>query len=358
MIALLTSGVALGVHIPGLLLADRLKETGARTSTYVLERLLPAEKLRAVAASRELFHRDFRYARLGQRIAADPAKNVPDEAVAELRERWERDRVDTLVVFSGFWLPLVRRVLDKTSLSPRLVVCHVDSGLSPSFRNAGPLIAQAEQVWLADAANSTLPWSVPVTREPPPAWEEREQRLLVHGGGWGMGTYRECPEKLLEAGHAVDLVIHEPDDVQQLGAGLRHFAMDPRWHPWHDDGYPPFAEVPQDWGPDTPVTYARGTGRHGSFDLAAGAAAMVSKPGGGTLLDSLWSATPLVLLAPMGEHEAANADLWCRLGFGIPYEEWERRGFDSDVLRSLHHNIRGADAPRNLATALAARSRL
>ncbi|MFF8914745.1 hypothetical protein ACF08M_15855 [Streptomyces sp. NPDC015032] len=41
---------------------------------------------------------------------------------------------------------------------------------------------------------------------------------------------------------------------------------------------------------------------------------MVSKPGGGTLLDLLRSATPFALLEPSGEHEVHNAQLWCDLG--------------------------------------------
>ena len=41
MIGVLTSGVALGVHVPGLLLAQRMRERGAQVEIFVLERLLP-----------------------------------------------------------------------------------------------------------------------------------------------------------------------------------------------------------------------------------------------------------------------------------------------------------------------------
>jgi hypothetical protein len=42
-IEILTSGVALGVHVPGLLLADRIKEQGGTANVSVLERLMPEQ---------------------------------------------------------------------------------------------------------------------------------------------------------------------------------------------------------------------------------------------------------------------------------------------------------------------------
>jgi hypothetical protein len=70
--------------------------------------------------------------------------------------------------------------------------------------------------------------------------------------------------------------------------------------------------------------------------------AVVSKPGGGTLLDSLAAATPIVLLAPWGEPEAKNGALWEELGFGIDYHRWRRTGFDQGVLMKLHDRLLAA----------------
>ena len=57
------------------------------------------------------------------------------------------------------------------------------------------------------------------------------------------------------------------------------------------------------------------------------AVAMICKTGGGTLLDSLWSATPIITLEPFGAHEAVNAELWRRLGFGTTFAAWRDGGF-------------------------------
>jgi UDP-N-acetylglucosamine:LPS N-acetylglucosamine transferase len=72
------------------------------------------------------------------------------------------------------------------------------------------------------------------------------------------------------------------------------------------------------------------------------AIAVVSKPGGGTLLDSLAAATPVVLLAPWGGPEAKNGALWEELGFGIDFQRWRRTGFDQCVLEDLHHSLLAA----------------
>jgi hypothetical protein len=60
MIGVLTSGVALGVHVPGLPLADRLTEQGVGAEVFVLERLLPENGRATAARLKWAFHRDAR----------------------------------------------------------------------------------------------------------------------------------------------------------------------------------------------------------------------------------------------------------------------------------------------------------
>nr|WP_225954614.1 hypothetical protein [Kibdelosporangium phytohabitans] len=339
----MTSGVALGVHVPGLLLADRLRERGADVSVWVLERMLPQETLATTAKMKWAFHRDFRVALAGQRVARDASVAIPAEAQDAVLAAWRSRDVRKFVVFSGFWLPILAR-----HENADVDICHVDSVVSPSFQKTGTSLA-AREIWLADAEKSTLPYSIPVTRSPPIAWQDRDRRLLVHGGGWGMGTYRERATELRSRGFALDVIAYEQSDVRP-GNAIRHFMIDPEWHPWLDDGYPPFGEVTN----GEPV-FTRGKGHHGSFDLTRSAIATVSKPGGGTMLDSLWSATPSVLLEPFGAHEKRNADLWEQLGFGISFDKWRASGFDVDMVEKLHTALLEArDHVRDYAEVLAA----
>lgn len=333
MIGVLTSGVALGVHVPGLLLAQRMRERGVHSEIFVLERLLPESKRATTAQMKYAFHRDFRVALTGQRLAVDPSAAVPDEKVRELAGHWRRHGLRRLVVFSGFWLSIVERCAAFSENWLEVDICHVDSVPSPSFRAADQALSRARQMWLADAVHSVLPCTIPVSTRAPLRWAEREPRLLAHGGGWGMGTYRQRANELRERGFELDIVAYEPADLRRAqDLGIRYFMIDPQWHPWLDDGFPPFGAA-DGWG--DPV-YVRGTECHGSFELARSALAMISKPGGGTLLDSLHSATPLVLLEPFGAHEARNAELWEQLGFGITLERWRDADFDLAILEGLH----------------------
>jgi hypothetical protein len=337
-IAVLTSGVALGVHVPGLLLARRLAERGVEARVDVFERLLPEAKRAQVRRAKRLFHRDFRAAIAGQRLTRDLLPVLDGPAVDDLAARWHDGPVRAFVVLSGFWLPVVERYLAGCADPPAVDLCHVDSCPSPSWRVHGA--AGHRPVWLLDADTGTVPCTIPVTAEDPVPWAERPPRLVAHGGGWGMGTYRDRSRALLDRGVPLDIVIHDPAEADGDAAGARWFLIDPDWEPWHDDGFPPFGPLRA----DATVRYRRGGRHHEAFNLTRRSPAIVSKPGGGTLLDSLWSATPVVLLEPFGPHEAANARLWERLGFGVSYDRWVDRGCPLDLLEPLHRNLVAARA--------------
>ncbi|GAA0619021.1 hypothetical protein HPO96_24750 [Kribbella sandramycini] len=334
MIEVLTSGVALGVHVPGLLLADRIREQGGQVSVSVLERLMPAKTLATTAQSKLAFHRDFRVAMAGQKIAGNASRAADPAAVAALFADWHARGVTRFVVLSGFWLTLLTEYVEQYG-PVDVDICHVDSVSSPSFDKVGTPSIPVRRIWLGDADAGAVPWSIPVSRDEPVPWADRDRRLLVHGGGWGMGTYRDYADELLSAGFALDVVAYEQQDLTT--DGVRYFMIDPEWHPWLDDGYPPFGLAGE--------PFEQRTGNHGSFDLCRQALATVSKPGGGTLLDSLWSATPLVLLEPFGAHEQRNADLWISLGYGISFEDWARKDFAIEVLQELHESLLKADVP-------------
>lgn len=165
MVAVLTSGIALGVHVPGVLLANRLRASGVPTTVTVLESLLTAGKRERAEANRAVFHRDFRLARAGHRVVRPPTDD---------------------------------------------------------------------------------------------------------------GVYRR-----------------------------------------HDD-----------W--------------HASFTLVRHAIAVAGKPGGGTLLDSLHAATPLILLDALAPHEEHNARLWLDLGFAVEFRPWFDAGCPLAPLETAHHRLAAA----------------
>ncbi|CAM5647441.1 hypothetical protein SAVIM338S_06432 [Streptomyces avidinii] len=348
MIAVLTSGVALGVHVPGLLLSRRLAERGVPVRVHVLEAWWAASDRDRLTRSRDAFQRDFRLALATQRLRRRHDELVSPEARRRIHAEWDRDGVSHFVVLSGFWLPIVGAYARERGGRVTVDTLHLDAVDSPSFTPYADEAGPHRAVRLMDHPSGTLPWTVPVLDAPPVAWGAREDRVLVHGGGWSLGTYREAAGRLTAAGPAIDLVLGsaDADPVTTPGDRTRCFRIDPGWNAWDDPGlFPPLRLVA---GPPTDGTaagradagspaWARGDGpAHPSFELTRHARATVSKPGGGSLLDGLWAATPAVLLESFGAHEERNAELWIRLGLGVRMETWQESGHSGELLLGLH----------------------
>ncbi|MCX5066307.1 hypothetical protein OOJ91_10505 [Micromonospora lupini] len=335
---LLTSGATLGTHVPALILAGRLRNLGVEVRVEVFERLLRPDELDRLRAAKLAFRGNFKLAVAAQRMVRDQMPALDDAAVGDLLHGWRAADVDQVVIFSGFWVPVVERYEALTARTPRVDICHLDAAPTASFNLFRARTERFRHVWMFDAERGTAPTSIRVGDEDPVPWQRREPRLLAHGGGWGLGTYRDRAADLARAGLAVDVVTHDPADVSGLPPGCRAYMIDPEWEAWQDDGFPPFGEIL----PDGTVRYRRGLSHHDSFDLARHRVAMLCKTGGGTLIDSLWSATPIVLLAPFGAHEQVNADLWRRLGYGVTEQEWRDSGYSLDLLETLHRNLLAA----------------
>ncbi|MEU3735078.1 hypothetical protein AB0E81_37650 [Streptomyces sp. NPDC033538] len=341
MIAVLTSGVALGVHVPGLLLRRRLAEQGTPCAVYVLERWWRQADRDRLARSRDAFQRDFRLALATQRLRRRHDELVPPEARREIHEMWARAGVVHFVVLSGFWLPIVRAYMGRSGARETVDTCHLDSVDSPSFTPYAHERRAHRAIRLMDSSSGSLPWTIPVTPGPPVPWEQREDRVLVHGGGWSLGTYRDAAAQLVASGLRIDCVLGsaDADPDGEAAKNMRAFRSDPAWHAWDDPGFPPLRPV----GARARSTleddsWPEGAGGfHPSFTLTRHARAAVSKPGGGSLLDSLWAATPAVLLEPFGTHEERNAELWVRLGLGVRWDTWCGSGHSGDLLLALHH---------------------
>ncbi|MFC6080082.1 glycosyltransferase family protein [Sphaerisporangium aureirubrum] len=354
MIAILTSGPGLGAHVPGLLLSRRLAERGVRSRVDVFEASWPEERRERIAASKQAYQRDFRYARLGQRLFRNLSEAFDPAAVDGLLREWRAHGVTRLVVLGGFWLPVADRYAAGSEGRVEVDVCHMDSVRSPSFARQRESPAHRE-IWLFDAANAAIPWTIPPSDSLPLPWSARRDRFVAHGGGWCMGTYREYAGELAALGTSLDVVVPALEDSTGGAPGTRFFMMDPAWSPWRDGGFPPFGEIVG----GEPPEYARHERHHGSLTLVREARAVISKPGGGTLLDAFHCATPVVFLESFGEHEEHNASLWTHLGFGITFEDWRATGFAQEPLAEMHRRmLRRHAEPRDYPLDLATRARL
>lgn len=340
-VTILGSGVALGVYIPALLVDYQLRRLGLDTEVVILESLFQPGKQLKILENKKAFHRNFRVALTGQKMAGDQAAHYEPTAVEELLRSWERGRRRQFIVFSGFWMPLVQEWKRRNpSWEFQIEIVHMDAAVSASWSNVRAEADNCHHVWLFDWQHRRLLAQIPVTAQKPTPYAQRSGRYVVHGGGWGMGTYQSTIPELAAAGLKLDIVAYDRAETEVRRENCRYFMMDPDWAPWHQSGhqrheFPPFGEVSDG---QTPVFVNRPE-HHELYDLVASAKAIVSKPGGATLLDSLAAATPLVMLDPFGGYEQKNAELWERLGLGISYPRWRDSGFSELLLEDIHANL-------------------
>lgn len=329
------------MYVPALLVDYQLKMRGAATEVVVLESLFTEEKQNKILENKTAFHQNFAVAKMGQKMARAVGSNLDPEQLRRLYEGWSQDERRLFIVFSGFWMPLVEAYRQRVT-PMRLWVhqLHMDAAVSASWRNAIDAYDGYQPIWLFNYETRQLCYQLIDHQDPLVPNSQRPYRYLIHGGGWGMGTYQSKIPALGASGLDLDIIAYHPQEAAAPKPGQRYFMVDPEWSPWRKNRsgqheLPPFGEVKPGVNPE----FRNRPDSHEVFQLVRNVRAIISKPGGATLLDSWAAATPLVMLEPFGDYEAKNAALWRELGFGIPFSEWEKAGFAPELLEPLHQNL-------------------
>lgn len=359
-VTVLTSAVGLGLYIPALLVLRHLRRCGVDAEVEVIERHYTPAYQRTHVAHRDAHHANFALAQLAHRMARGVDHCLDGERMQLLLDRWRRGGRRHFIVWAGFWLPILERYRQSQGGGSLDVDhCRIDAVIPASFNVHRDLDRRGSEIWLWDWAQRRIVHEIPVTDVPPIPFAARADRLVVHGGGWGIGTYQAAGRALADARYSLDVVVHDPAEAAGQSDGDRAFMLNPQWRAWMqspEDGttFPPMEQVVG----GALVARPGNAEYHPMHDLIRAGKAIVSKPGGCTLIDSLAAATPVVLLEPYGYAEESNARIWEHLGFGIRYAAWRETGYDAAVLERLHANIvarsRGVDYPRAYAQRLAA----
>jgi len=235
-VTILTSGIGLGIYIPALLIQRQLERQGLAVEVEVLEGYYTPDSLRRYLAHKEACRANFALAQLSHRMSRGVQHCLDPERLDQLLSGWAREGREHFIVWAGFWLPILQEYRQRVPrLSVELDLCRIDAEVSASFKVHRELEGDGKEIWLWNWKDKTLVHEIPVTPEPPLPFPERENRLVVHGGGWGLGTYRDTLSRLSHAGYALDIVIHDPSERVRYGAGDRCYLVDPAWHPWHRD---------------------------------------------------------------------------------------------------------------------------
>lgn len=343
-VTILCSGFGLGFYIIGLLLDRGFRRKGVSSEVLVFESLMTEDKIEKVKCSKRVYHNNFSAALMSTRMLLDTRQSLDSKVVDNLVESWRREGRTNFIVLSGHWIHIIQRYREIASERVNIDIIYTDSDYAPSWKSVKALYQDynrdCDEVWLFDSVNKSVDYQIPISDLPCKPFSKRSDRYIIHGGGWGMGTYRERIRDLEQYGVHLDIIGYEPEEAEDRKEGNRYFVNDPSWVAWDSCNgeayeFPPLAQV----GRNGELNYRNNFEYHVMFDLVREARAIISKTGGGTLVDSLASATPIVMLEPFGDHEQKNAELWEYLGFGIPFEKWREAGFSGEMLEDMHLNL-------------------
>ncbi|WP_339285470.1 UDP-glucuronosyltransferase [Paenibacillus sp. FSL R5-0486] len=343
-VTILCSGFGLGFYIPGLLAASDFEKRDIATEVLVFESYLEQDKMDHIVDSRKAYHNNFALANLSARMPMDIRGSIDYAQVELLLEAWKAEERYEFISLSGHWIYILDLYREK--MLPNQIhvdLLYVDSDLAPSWKSLKKFHPSYDEYYynacLYDTDKMEIRCEIPVLHRTALPFDSRKRRLVVHGGGWGMGTYQSTIPELASHNYGLDIVAYDWKEAKP-DPDHRYWMNDPEWCAWVKSAnglheFPPYIEIT---GEDT-KSYAAEVDHHWLFDIASEAMAIVAKPGAGTLIDSLASETPLILLEPFGSHELSNLELWESLGFGIRYEKWREMDFSVEVLREMHQAI-------------------
>lgn len=343
-VTILSSRLGYGQYIPSLLLRNRLLQAGIPTDLVFAEEYYTVKKKKIFHQTKAAFAGNPRLAKVASKVASRQEGLFAGTLTDGLVRQWQAQARRLFVCFSGYWFPLLQEYAGSRSIAVDCVV----------------LDAQPSVVWqqlLAERRFQVTPWKLfdadahainftitPPTFRPVP-FGARPQRVVYHGGGWGIFALQDLFAEPALAGLDNHCLVNDPRDATVPGV---HYYLNAC-----SEEEPlrfPSLQTVEPGGRTRPVFNEN---YHVALDLIANAQAVVSKPGGMTLVDSLVTATPVVFLNDIGAHEAGNQSLWTTLGLGIEWSRWQATGFSTELFFEMHRKLLDAGSGKaDLASAL------
>jgi hypothetical protein len=340
---ILCSGITLGVYNPAIMLSFGLQKIHEQTDIYVLEGFFKTKQQNNIPKLRVLFHQDYNFAKTAQRMNKDIATSLDEDKIQDLLFMWKTQKANKFIVFSGYWMHIVKeykKIVDN-SFDIQIYICLIDVILSNSWSLWQKELENYIQINLFNLKKLEISFSLTNHHPYSVEYKDRCSRLIIHGGGWGMGTYQDYINELTYNNISLIVVCYDKNDRCLKSKSDRNLYLlsDPEWYAWDENKqfmYPPIIEINEKPIKEN-ITQHYYPGIHHWIGKSK---AIISKPGGGTLLDSYMLNTPLIFLQDgFGDWEAANAEFWIAMGFGISYKDWKKSNFNESLLSKCYNRI-------------------
>ncbi len=336
-VSILSSLIGYGLYLPAQIICRRLQGAGIPSELYLVERLFTEEKKKTFQASRHAFGKNFRLAQLAARVPVDYHSSISQTEAEGIYEIWRANNVTEFLCFSGLWLELLNGYVPPSG-NKRIRCCRIDAGEAQTWANLKNVPID-HTYYFSDLPRKQINYTLSITGLQPVSYEARRREVVVHGGGWGLGNYVQKTEALKQAGYFRKIILNPVADLRQEQEDqAAFFISDPEWDPLvnaADAGFPPLGAVGHEG-----IEYSYCKEHHPALSLVNESKAVISKPGGMTLIDAIITETPFIYLEAMGTNEEGNAVLIDHYGLGMPYEQWKDSGFSPKLLEECNRNIR------------------
>jgi hypothetical protein len=336
-VGILSSLIGYGLYLPAQIINKRLQKAGIPSQLYLVETLFTEDKKKTFQASRHAFGKNFRLAQLAARVPVDYHSSISEAEAERIYESWRAGNVTEFLCFSGLWLELLNGYVPSSG-SKRIRCCRIDAGEAQTWANLTN-VGIGRTYYFSNLPDKKINYTLSIAELQSVSYESRRNEVVVHGGGWGLGNYIQKTAALKQAGYFRKIILNPIADLkQEQEEQTAFFINDPSWDPLlnaTDEGFPPLGAVVSDG-----IEYSYCTEHHPALCLINESKAVISKPGGMTLIDAIITETPFIYLEAMGTNEEGNTVLIDHYGLGMPYEKWKESGFSPKLLEECHRNIR------------------
>jgi hypothetical protein len=327
-INIVTSIIGYGVYFPALIVYEQLKALNYDVHIYIIERFFDEKAISEFERTKTAFQKDVRLVQIASRIPVKYTEKLSPEKTSALFDEWEQHNTSHFLCFSGLWLATLKAYKDKHSHCV-IDTCRVDSAVAATWEAlSGHEDLIANDLSFFNAKTNTVNYVLNIPEITPLPYSERTQNVTMHGGGWDLGDFTSKTAQFTDTYH-VNLIVNDRKELSDENVTL--YANQPKWNPLYANGFPPFGSI------DT--AHANYEKHPGILTVLAQSKAIVSKPGGMTLMDSLISETPLIFLKSVGKNENSNQQLWENLQLGISLETWLQSEEKEAILDEMQARI-------------------
>ena len=340
---ILTSTMGLGTYVPALQLRDYLNENGIECDVDLFESHFSDSLMSSYLKNKEAYHKSMKVAVVGHIMASKRLKSaLDDQSKNEILRSWEEAESFNFIIISGNWIELINEYIQLYPEKVRAYIFHMDIGIAPSWKNFKNDANMYKEIFPFDKSGIHFIMENKTDKlSTTNLFPDKTFRVFVHGGGWGMGNYQEIVRSL-KAKDDISVIsaAYKDSEAEDIGD---YCIIDSEWKPWikdETDQYQyPVMKIKR--GCDSPIIIDNQYS-NGLYGIYSECSAIISKPGGATLMDSLITGVPIVFIEPIAEHEKINAAIWEELGLGISFDKWEKSGFDKTVVYNLRENLKKA----------------